>query len=82
MKEASALIGIASTVGFELRVSFRSSKFKDMKINNPDSRGIVYMVIHGVRLRDIEKVEKFLEPVHIERNKRNKKQKSSFKRFS
>ena len=74
MKEASALIGIASTTGFELRVSFKNSPFKNKKINNPDSKGIVYMVIHGVKLSAIEEVKEFLLPVQYARNLRNKKQ--------
>jgi len=74
MKEASALIGIASTTGFELRVSFKQTPFNDKKINNPDSKGIVYMVIHGVPLNAIEKVKDFLLPVQKMRNERNRKQ--------
>ncbi len=74
MKEASSLIGIASTVGFELRVSFLHTPFKDKKINNPDSMGIVYMVIHGVKLSAVDTVKEFLAPVQKARNLRNRKQ--------
>jgi hypothetical protein len=47
MNEAASLIGIASTVGFELRVSFLDTPLGKKKINNPDSEGIVYICIHG-----------------------------------
>ncbi|NCB02427.1 MAG: PHP domain-containing protein, partial [Spirochaetia bacterium] len=74
IKAASALIGIASTSGFELRVSFLDSPFKDKKINNPDSKGIVYMVVHGVKESAVDQVAEFLKPVQKARNKRNRKQ--------
>lgn len=74
MHEASKRLGIASTCGFEVRCSFLDTPFKDKKINNPDSRGIVYMVVHGVKASAYEKVKDFLKPVCIERNKRNRKQ--------
>lgn len=74
MLDASKLIGIASTVGFELRVSFLDTPLADRKINNPDSKGIVYMCVHGVPRQQIGKVCEFLAPVNLERNKRNKAQ--------
>lgn len=72
--DASALIGIASTVGFELRVSFLDTPLADRKINNPDSRGIVYMCVHGVPRQRIGEVADFLAPVNHERNRRNREQ--------
>jgi hypothetical protein len=74
MLDASALIGIASTVGFELRVSFLDTPLADRKINNPDSKGIVYMCVHGVPRQEIGKVAQFLAPVNLERNRRNRAQ--------
>ncbi|MFA6688113.1 MAG: PHP domain-containing protein [Sphaerochaetaceae bacterium] len=71
LRDACAMIGIASTVGFELRVSFLDTPLADRKINNPDSAGIVYMCVHGVPLAQIDRVARFLAPVNIERNKRN-----------
>lgn len=71
MLDASALIGIASTVGFELRVSFLDTPLADRKINNPDSKGIVYMCVHGVPRQHVGTVADFLAPVNLERNRRN-----------
>ncbi|MBI9095152.1 MAG: PHP domain-containing protein [Sphaerochaeta sp.] len=71
---ASKDLGIASTVGFELRVSFLDTPLADRKINNPDSLGIVYMCVHGVPHQKIEEVSQFLKPVNKERNLRNKAQ--------
>ena len=72
--QAAKNLGIASTVGFELRVSFLDTPLADRKINNPDSPGIVYMCVHGVPHQKIDEVAQFLQPVNKERNKRNKAQ--------
>jgi hypothetical protein len=74
MHEASKRIGIASTCGFEVRCSFLQTPFKDKKINNPDSIGIVYMVVHGVKESAYEQVKEFLAPICSVRNQRNRKQ--------
>ena len=74
MNEAASLIGIASTVGFELRVSFLDTPLAKKKINNPDSEGIVYICIHGVPSGRIEEVRAFLAPLQAIRNERNRKQ--------
>ncbi len=71
MMAAGKEIGIATTVGFEVRCSFLDTALKDKKINNPDSRGIVYMCVHGVPAQHIEKVKEFLRPVNRIRNVRN-----------
>lgn len=72
MMEAGRLIGIATTVGFEVRCSFLDTSLADKKINNPDSEGIVYMCVHGVPSQHIEKVKEFLRPVNRVRNIRNR----------
>jgi len=72
--QAAKDLGIASTVGFEMRVSFLDTPLADRKINNPDSPGIVYMCVHGVPHQKIEEVSRFLKPVNKERNLRNKAQ--------
>lgn len=74
MNEAASLIGIASTVGFELRVSFLDTPLGKKKINNPDSVGIAYICIHGVPSNRIDEVKRFLAPLQAIRNERNKKQ--------
>lgn len=74
MLVASQNLGIASTVGFELRVSFLDTALGNRKINNPDSQGIVYMCVHGVPQQKIAEVSAFLEPIHVQRNLRNKAQ--------
>ena len=72
MMAAGKAIGIATTVGFEVRCSFLETSLKDKKINNPDSEGIVYMCVHGVPAQHIEEVKEFLKPVNRVRNIRNR----------
>ncbi len=74
MLEVAQNIGIASTVGFELRTSFLDTPLADRKLNNPDSIGIAYMCVHGVPKQHISTVAKFLQPVQKIRNERNKAQ--------
>lgn len=74
MLDAGARIGIASTVGFEVRCGFQDTPFASRKINNPDSAGIVYMCVHGVPRNAIGEVEKFLDPIRRIRNERNRAQ--------
>ncbi len=71
MLETAQYLGIASTVGFEVRCSFMDSPFADRKINNPDSTGIVYMCVHGIPRKELSKAEAFLNPIREVRNRRN-----------
>ncbi len=74
MAEAGEFIGMATTLGFEVRVDFSDSLVGDRKINNPDSKGIVYMVIHGVPRHAIPQVQEFLLPIGKARTIRNRAQ--------
>jgi len=71
--EACKIIGIASTVGFELRVNFSGTKVEGRKLNNPNSKNIGYIAIHGIPESKLPEAKKFLNPMRIARNKRNKK---------
>ena len=74
MRRAASGIGIASTVGFELRTSFRDTLLSDRKINSPDGTGTAYVVVHGVPGHQIDACSAFLKPVQKARNRRNRKQ--------
>lgn len=73
MKSAGNYLGIGTTVGFELRVDFSSLGFGDRTINNPDSKGIAYVVCHGIPLKYEAEVKKWLKPINHSRNARNVK---------
>lgn len=79
MIAACATLGIGGCSGFEVRVSFRKRRdgskgpFADRKINNPDSEGLVYMTVQGIPSSARNLVREFLEPIHRERNYRNRR---------
>lgn len=72
--EAARIIGIGSTVGCELRVSFAGTPFEDRRLNNPDTAGNAYVVLHGVPRDRIGELRRFLRPIHAARNVRNSAQ--------
>jgi hypothetical protein len=71
--EACKIIGLASTVGFELRVNFSGTIVEGRTLNNPDSKNIGYIAVHGIVESKLAEVKKFLNPLQIARNKRNRK---------
>ncbi len=73
MLEACAILGIGSTVGFEIRVSILDSPFADRKINNPDSLGNAYITVQGLPRSSIPAAAAFLAPICKERGLRNRK---------
>ncbi len=70
MIEACKSLGIASTVGYEVRVNFNGTAVEGRKLNNPDSENIVYIAVHGVPESKIEKADNFLALLRMERKKR------------
>jgi hypothetical protein len=61
--EAGMVLGLATTVGFELRVSLKGTPFETRKINFPECLGKAYMVVHGVPVNRIDDAEAFLKPL-------------------
>lgn len=72
MQHACDIVGLGCATGFELRVSFKHTPFATVKINNPDSEGIVYMTIQGVPVQARKLVSLFLAPINYARNNRNR----------
>jgi hypothetical protein len=73
MREAGRILGIATTAGVELRVSAAGTALAGRKTNNPDSPGILYMMLHGVPARSDAALAAFLEPIHAAREKRERR---------
>lgn len=71
--EAGMILGIATTVGFELRVSLKGTVFETKKINYPDCLGRAYIVAHGVPVNKIDEAEAFLRPLREVRVQRTRK---------
>ena len=69
--KACKIIGIGSTIGFEIRVNAADTVVEGKKINNPDSKNIIYIAVHGIPHNKISKTDKFLKTIRKERNIRN-----------
>ena len=70
MLEAGRRIGMPITTGCELRVDAAGTALEGKRINNPDSLGILYMVIHGIPHHRRSEVDAFLVPMRESRNGR------------
>ena len=81
MLDAGRAIGIATTVGFELRVSFAGTPVAGRKINNPDSETITYVAVHGIPRQRLPEARRFLAPVVEARNRRNRRMVESLNRL-
>lgn len=73
MLDAARSIGIASTAGFELRVSFAGTAVAGRKFNNPDSNDIVYVAVHGIPRQRLAEVKRFLAPLNAARIARTRR---------
>ena len=71
MTEACRILGMGSVTGFEVRVSFKHTRFADVKLNNPDSAGIVYMTVQGIPASKRDLAALFLKPLRDARKKRS-----------
>ncbi len=72
MKLSCKMLGLASTVGCEIRVNFDHTKLEGRQLNSPDSKNIAYIAIHGISSRQFASTSHFLRPIHERRNHRNR----------
>ena len=68
--EAGRVLGIATTVGIEMRCSFASTPFVGKLINNPDQSSVAYLALHGIPSRSLDAVERFAAPYRARRLRR------------
>lgn len=71
--EAGEIMGIVTTVGFEIRTDWSDTPFSGKKINNPDQLNCGYICVHGVPHQSIDAVEEYLSKIRLARNERNKR---------
>ena len=70
--EAGRIMGIATTVGSELRASFAGTLLDGKRVNNPDQNTVTYVAMHGIPHTAIGEVRKFFEPICAARDHRNR----------
>lgn len=71
--EAGKIAGIATTIGLECRVSLAGTPLENLRVNNPDQTGNIYMALHGVPHTQVEYLQNVFKPLREERNLRNVK---------
>jgi hypothetical protein len=74
MKRAAGIAGMGATVGCEIRVSFAGTPFAQRRLNNPDTVGNAYIVLHGVPAGSIDALAERLSRINKAREDRNRRQ--------
>ena len=71
--EAADIIGMASTIGSEVRADMSKTALAGKRINNPDQKGIAYVALHGIPHTQIGRVSEFFKPLNKARLERDRK---------
>lgn len=71
--KAAEIVGMAATIGSEVRVSMKNTRLAGKRINNPDQPEVAYVTMHGIPHTQINKVKDFFVPITEARIKRNRK---------
>lgn len=70
--EAGRILGIATTIGAELRASFAGTLLDGKRVNNPDQATVTYVAMHGIPHTAIADVKAFFAPICVARGLRNR----------
>ena len=70
--EAGIILGIPTTIGFEIRTDWSQTKLAGRRINNPDQLSSGYICAHGLPHTQIKKADDFLSRIRSAREKRNR----------
>lgn len=71
---AARIVGMGATTGAELRVDFADTPFAELRLNNPDTTGNAYIVLHGVPAEARDALAAYLRPINAAREARNRVQ--------
>ena len=71
---AGDILGITTTVGAELRVSFTGTPLEGRTLNNPDESNVAYIACHGIPHTQLSRLDEHLTRVRRRRNERNRAQ--------
>ncbi len=70
--EAGKILGIATTIGFEIRTDWSGTKLSGKTLNNPEQKSCAYICAHGLPHTQIASADSFLSTVRKARDKRNR----------
>ena len=79
--DAGKRLGIATTIGCEIRVRLDINEYKNKHINNPDETNIIYIAIHGIPKKNLESATSFLKPIRLARKNRMQLQTKNLNTF-
>jgi predicted metal-dependent phosphoesterase TrpH len=68
--KAGKILGVATTIGVEIRVDVSNTKLNGRRINNPDQSSVAYTIIHGIPPQNIDMIQGWLAPFRKNRNTR------------
>ena len=69
--EAGKIMGMPTTIGAELRASFKGTVLEGKRINNPDQSTVAYVAMHGIPHTAIPALTEFFAPLLVAREIRN-----------
>lgn len=72
--EAGDIVGITTTIGAEIRVSFENTPLSGRTLNNPDETTVAYVACHGVPHTQIDRLDAFLSKIRKLRNERSREE--------
>lgn len=72
--EAGDILGITTTIGAEIRLSFAGTELAGRTLNNPDEPTVAYVACHGIPHTQIERFDALLSRIRDLRNERNREQ--------
>ena len=70
--EAGLILGMPTTIGAEMRVSFAGTPLAGRRLNNPDEITVAYIALHGIPHRAIAELARFFVPISRARGVRNR----------
>ena len=70
--EAGRIIGMPTTIGAEMRVSFAATPLEGRRLNNPDEITVAYIALHGIPHTAIGELTEFFKPIAAARGVRNR----------
>lgn len=70
--EAGLILGMPTTIGAEMRVSFAGTPLEGRRLNNPDEITVAYIALHGIPHSSIAELARFFVPIARARGARNR----------
>ena len=70
--EAGSIIGMPTTIGAEMRISFAGTPLEGRRLNNPDEITVAYIALHGIPHTSIGELAEFFKPIAQARGARNR----------